>query len=74
MPWVTIRAGVVSADGHEAVLREYLCDWPGGCPNVAEHVVSVSRDVGAVFAVCREHASPRNAATRSERAPDSRSD
>jgi hypothetical protein len=74
MPWVTIRGGVVSADGDEAVLREYLCDWPGGCPNVADHVVSVSRDLGAVFAVCREHFATRNAGTRSERTHDSRPD
>jgi len=66
MPWVTIRTGVVSGDGHEAVLKEYLCDWPGGCANVAEHVVSVARDVGATFAVCPEHATMRR-----ERTPDS---
>ena len=67
MPWVTIRTGFVSTDGQEAILKEYLCDWAGGCANVAEHVVSVARDVGAVFAVCREHA-----VTRNERTPDSR--
>jgi hypothetical protein len=56
MPWVAIKTGIVAADGQERVLREYLCDWPGGCANVAEHVVGVVTDVAAVCAVCREHA------------------
>ena len=56
MPWVTIKTGLAAADGDETVLREYLCDWPGGCANVAEHVMGVAPDVGIVCAVCREHA------------------
>jgi hypothetical protein len=56
MPWVTIKTGVVAADGREAVLTEYLCDWPGGCANVAEHVMGVAADIGIACAVCREHA------------------
>jgi hypothetical protein len=56
MPWVTIKTGIVAADGQEAILREYLCDWPDGCANVAEHVLGVARDVSMVCAVCREHA------------------
>jgi hypothetical protein len=55
MPWVTIRTGIVAADGQEAVLREYLCDWPD-CAHVAEHVVGVVRDVAMARAVCPEHA------------------
>ena len=50
MPWVTIRTGIVAADGQEAVLREYLCDWPD-CAHVAEHVVGVVRDVAMARAV-----------------------
>jgi hypothetical protein len=47
---------MVAADGREAVLTEYLCDWPDGCANVAEHVLGVAPDVGIASAVCREHA------------------
>jgi hypothetical protein len=56
MPWVTIKTGIVTADGQEGVLTEYLCDWPGGCANVAEHVLGAVTDVAMVCAVCREHA------------------
>jgi hypothetical protein len=56
MPWVTIRTGIIAADGHEAVITEYLCDWPDGCANVAEQVQGVALDVAMAFAVCREHA------------------
>jgi hypothetical protein len=56
MPWVTIKTGVVAADGQEAVLREYQCDWPGGCANVAEHVLGAVPDMGVACAICREHA------------------
>jgi hypothetical protein len=66
MPWVTIRTGVFAADGQETVLREYLCDWPGGCANVAEHLLGIVPDVGMACAVCREHA-----ATLQKRTSDS---
>ena len=57
MPWVTIKTGIVGADGLEAVLKEYFCDWPG-CHNVAEHVVGVVRDLAMACAVCRDHVEP----------------
>ena len=60
MSHVTIRTGIVAADGQEEVLTEYLCDWPG-CPNTAEHVVGVARDVALVSVLCPEHArEPKN--------------
>jgi hypothetical protein len=68
MPWVTIKTGIVATDGQEAILREYLCDWPD-CAHVAEHVVGVVRDVAMARAVCPEHA-----AMIENRAPNSRAD
>jgi hypothetical protein len=55
MPVVTIRTGVIDGSGAEEVLSEYLCDCPD-CPNTAEHVIGVAREIGAGFAVCAEHA------------------
>ena len=55
MPQVTIKTGIVGADGQEEVLSEYLCDWPD-CPNVAEHVLGVVRELGGSAVICREHA------------------
>jgi hypothetical protein len=69
MPWVTIKTGIIGADAHEAVLREYLCDWSRGCANVAEHVVGAAPDVGLVCAVCPDHAP-----LLTGRASDSRAD
>jgi hypothetical protein len=54
VPWVAIKTGIVGEDGREAVLREYLCDWPD-CANVAQHLVGVGRDVGMACAICPEH-------------------
>ena len=68
MPWVTIRAGEVAANGREAVLTEYLCDWSGGCANVAEQLLGVAADVGIVCAVCREHAAALQTRTANPRA------
>jgi hypothetical protein len=54
MPSVTLRTtDPVSGEGE--ALTEYICDWPG-CPNVAEHVVGVLRELRAFSAVCRTHA------------------
>jgi hypothetical protein len=64
MPRVTLRT-VVSADGTEDTITEYICDWPD-CPNVAEHVVGVIRELRQFAAVCPEHA--RLLAERSKRA------
>ena len=55
MPGVRIRTGMIDATGHEEVLSEYLCDWPD-CPNVAEHVVGVVRELGAAVVMCDQHA------------------
>lgn len=68
MPWVTIKTDILEADGQEAVLREYLCDWPD-CAHVAEHLVGVVRDVAMMRAVCPEHA-----AMTQNRAPNSKAD
>jgi hypothetical protein len=55
MPRVTIRTGMIAADGEEEILTEYLCDWPD-CASVAEHVGAVVRELALVSVVCREHA------------------
>ena len=56
MPRVTIRTGVIASNGQEEVLTEYICDWPD-CPNVAEHVAGVFRELGLAAVMCDEHAS-----------------
>jgi hypothetical protein len=53
MPRVTLRAE--TADGKEDTLTEYICDWPD-CPNVAEHVLGVVRELRAFAVVCTPHA------------------
>jgi hypothetical protein len=53
MPSVTLRT--TGASGKEETLTEYICDWPD-CPNVAEHVVGVLRELRAFSAVCKTHA------------------
>lgn len=53
MPRVTLRAE--SKDGTEHTLTEYICDWPD-CPNVAEHVLGVVRELRTTAAVCAPHA------------------
>ena len=65
MPRVTIRTGIVAADGQEEVLTEYLCDWPG-CVNTAEHVVGVVRDVALVSVLCSQHAGEQKNRSSSE--------
>jgi hypothetical protein len=55
MPRVTIKTGIVAADGQEEVLGEYLCDWPG-CANVAEHMLGAVRELATTYVVCSEHA------------------
>lgn len=56
MPKVAIKTGLLDAEGVEVVLREYLCDWPEGCANVAEEVVGVARELAVAYVMCREHA------------------
>jgi len=55
MPRVTIKTGIVAADGHEQILTEYICDWPH-CPNPAEHLLGVVADLRVASWVCHEHA------------------
>jgi hypothetical protein len=54
MPWITLKIGIAEPDGREAVLKEYLCDWPD-CPDVAEETLGVVRELGIVSAMCRHH-------------------
>ena len=55
MPRVTIRTGIIGPNGQEEVLTEYMCDWPD-CPNVAEHVAGVVRQLGLAAVMCDQHA------------------
>jgi len=55
MPLVTIKTGIITADGREQVLTEYLCDWPD-CPNVATQVLGCVRETRMSAAVCDTHA------------------
>lgn len=55
IPQVTIKTGLTTPDGCEELLTEYLCDHPG-CPNIATQALGCVREVGAVAAVCDEHA------------------
>jgi len=55
IPRVTIKTGFPTPDGREELLTEYICDYPG-CPNIATHALGFVRDVGAMAAVCDEHA------------------
>ncbi len=53
MPRLTVR--VETPDGKDDTLTEYICDWPD-CPNVAEHVLGVVRELRSFAAVCTSHA------------------
>ena len=52
MPKVTLR--IEAADHQETTLTDYICDMPD-CPNVAEHVIGVVRELRAYAAVCTAH-------------------
>ena len=52
MPRVTLR--IEAADDQASTLTEYICDMPN-CPNVAEHVIGVVRELRAFVAVCSAH-------------------
>jgi hypothetical protein len=54
MPRVTLRASD-PAGGSEELLTEYICDWPD-CPNIAEHMLGVVRELRIFVAVCGPHA------------------
>lgn len=55
VPRIIIKTGLPGPDGREEELREFMCDVPG-CPNVAVHVLGVSRELGVFSVVCQEHA------------------
>jgi hypothetical protein len=55
MSLITLKTGFTGADGQEETLTEYMCDWPD-CPNVAVHALGAVRELGAISAVCEEHA------------------
>ena len=54
MPWVTIKTGLTTPDGHEEQLTEYLCDHPG-CPNIATHMLGVIVELRLIASVCDQH-------------------
>jgi hypothetical protein len=56
MPRVTIKTGFTTPDGHEEVLSEYLCDYPG-CQNVATHMLGILVELRLMASVCEVHAS-----------------
>ena len=52
MPRVTLPTE--NADRKEVSVTEYICDMTD-CPNVAEHVLGFSRELGGFVAVCAPH-------------------
>lgn len=54
MPWVTIKTGLITPDGREEKLTEYLCDYPG-CPNVATQMLGCLAELRLSASVCEEH-------------------
>jgi len=52
VPRVTLR--IEATDHEETTLTAYICDMPD-CPNVAEHVIGVVRELRAYVAVCDAH-------------------
>jgi hypothetical protein len=55
MPQVTIKTGLMTPDGYEELLTEYMCDH-SGCPNIATQVLGCVMDVRFAAVVCDEHA------------------
>ena len=55
MPLKSIKTDFPDEGEREEILSEFLCDWPN-CGKVAEHVLSVVRELGGVSVVCKEHA------------------
>ena len=58
MPLVTIKTGLLDADGQEEILVEYMCDSQD-CPNVAVRVLGVVKEPRAMAMVCAEHVPTR---------------
>jgi len=63
IPQVTIKTGIITADGHEEQITEYLCDWPE-CANIAILVLGYAKEIGACAAVCDQHTPKSRASTR----------
>ena len=55
MPQVTIKTGLMTPDGCEELLTEFMCDH-SGCPNIATQVLGCFIDVRFSAVVCEEHA------------------
>jgi hypothetical protein len=54
IPHVMIKTGLKTPDGHEEVLREYICDHPG-CPNIATRMLGCIVELRLMAMVCEEH-------------------
>jgi hypothetical protein len=52
---VAIKTGFNTVDGHEEVLRDYICDYPG-CPNIATQMLGCIVELRQLAMVCDEHA------------------
>jgi hypothetical protein len=59
IPLVTIKTGLKTPDGHEEILSEYLCDYPG-CPQIATRMLGCVVELGAIAVVCEEHAGQKS--------------
>jgi hypothetical protein len=59
IPLVTIKTGIKTPDGHEEILSEYLCDYPG-CPQIATRMLGCVVEIGAFAVVCEEHAGQKS--------------
>ena len=68
MPRVTIATGVVTPEGTEEKLSEFLCDVPG-CANIATGVAGFIKELGLVAVWCAEHAAARNRPTEAHDGP-----
>ena len=64
MPWVAIKTGLMTPEGYEEKLTEYLCDYPG-CPNRATQLLGCIVELRLAAAVCEEHMPKRQSEIRS---------
>jgi len=56
MSQITIKTGLMTPDGSEEELTEYICDYPN-CPNFATRVLGCLVELRQMAAVCEVHAS-----------------
>ena len=68
MPLVTIKTGLLDAEGHEEILVEYMCD-SHDCPNIPVRVLGVIQELRTMSMVCEEHAHHRSALEPNHPAP-----